>query len=351
MDNITLSSSVDLNITSTVASTAASTAVDLLVTTVLPHLPHGGVWVAFQTLHGILAVCVLIANCASLGVIYGVVPRLTPPLQLLTSVAFADLLAPWAVMTQYFPRSTCQDEIHTALMLTAHHAGAMSLMALACIHSVATFRPLQYERVISQRRTWIIINLIWLVALLTANVHFLATLTHHHTSKPYCLQVRDNLRLALVLAACLSGATALITGLMYGRILLHLKPIQSLMTPDDATPRKSTKGVVTGVMLASSFVIGWLPFIISKFAHISHAEGEAPPSLLVALNTCMVLVLLNCLLDPIIYGNRMTNMELAYTRLYHRARGWVATTWSRVRRRHDMDELPSTPLNPIESIC
>jgi hypothetical protein len=341
--------------TSTVASTAQTLAAflstDTLVATVSPHMPDLA-WLTFRGVHMTLAICVLIANCASLGVIYGVVSRLTPPLQLLTSVAFADLLAPWAVMTQYFPRSTCQDEIHTALMLTAHHAGALSLIALACIHSIATFRPLQYERVVSQRRTWVAVNVIWIIALLTANAHFLATLTHmHHDAQPYCQQVRTNLRLALVLALALSGSTALITGLLYGRILQHLKPIQTLMTPDERLPPKSTKGVITGIMPASSFIIGWLPFIASKFVQTSRAEGEASGSLLVALSSCMVLVLLNCLFDPIIYGKRMTNLALGYTRLYHRVRDWLVSVWNRLRRRQDADELPSTPLNPIESIC
>ncbi len=86
------------------------------------------IWKSFQVVHTTMTVLALIGNCVSLGVIYGLVSRLTPPLQLLTSLAFAEMLAPWAIMTMYFPASSCQDEIHSALLLTAHNAGAITLI-------------------------------------------------------------------------------------------------------------------------------------------------------------------------------------------------------------------------------
>ena len=62
----------------------------------------GATWMALPWLHGCMAVAALFANCLSLGVIYGTIPRLTPRLQLLTSISFSDMLAAWAVMTPYF---------------------------------------------------------------------------------------------------------------------------------------------------------------------------------------------------------------------------------------------------------
>ncbi len=63
---------------------------------------NGTTWMALPWLHGCLAVAALFANCLSLVVIYGNVSRLTPRLQLLTSISFSDMLAAWAVMTPYF---------------------------------------------------------------------------------------------------------------------------------------------------------------------------------------------------------------------------------------------------------
>ena len=69
------------------------------------------IWKSFQVVHTIMMIMALLLNCLSLGIIYGIVPKLTPPLQLITSLAFAEMLAPWAIMTMYFPASSCQDEI------------------------------------------------------------------------------------------------------------------------------------------------------------------------------------------------------------------------------------------------
>ena len=75
----------------------------------------------FQGVHTVLTVLALAANCLSLMVIYGAVPRLTPPLRLLTSLAFADMLAPWAIMTLYFSRSACQ--VRSALSVRHESVG------------------------------------------------------------------------------------------------------------------------------------------------------------------------------------------------------------------------------------
>ena len=52
------------------------------------------------------------------------------------------------------------------------------------------------------------------------------------------------------------------------RMFLHLTPIEAALSPESETessPRKSTRSVVTGVMLATLHVICWTPYLITKF--------------------------------------------------------------------------------------
>lgn len=309
-----------------------------------------GAWKAFEVLHAIFTVVALSINCLSLGVVYGVVMRLTPPLQMLTSLGFADMLAPWAVMTLYFPASACQHQIHSALMLLAHNAGALTLLVYAVIHNVATYRPLQYEKIITQRRTWITINLVWIVSIVTAHLHFLAVFLHQDAGKPYCDQVQQHFGLALIMTAAILATTVLIVALTYGRLFLHLRPLEAIAGGSSGEPRHSTKGVITGVLLMAVFLLGWGPFLIAKLEQVRQ-EPHLHPNLLIGLAASEIFVLLMAIIHPIVYGLRMTNMYTGYYRLYQRTRACIVTIWYRARNKNDGDDQPSTPLNPIESIC
>lgn len=317
-------------------------------------------WLVFQVLHTMLTVVALGNNCMSLIVIYGVVARLTPPLQLLTSLAFSDMLSPWAVMTMYFPASACQEEIHTALLLTGHNSAALALAVLALAHHVATFHPLQYDRIVTQKRIWITINLVWIAAILTAHVHFLATLAHvHDPAASFCANVQLGADVALVLSAGFCGVLGVVALCIYGRMLLHLRPLELAMTDQSADSgaanqqsRKSTRSVVTGIILAAVHVICWLPYLITKFEHVDRYP-KAPSSVLIANAACQVGVLVSCSANPTIYGLRMTNMQTGYHRLYQRIKGWFSVTWTRIASHATTadNDHPATPLNPIESIC
>jgi len=306
------------------------------------------IWTALRVSHTLLTMAALLGNVISLIVMYGMVQRLTPPLQLLTSLAFADMLAPWAVMTLYFPASACQDEIHSALLLTAHNAAALTVLALSLCHHVATFRPLNYERILSQRRLWLVINVVWIAALLCSHVHFLAVLAHHDPNRPYCLQVLATTDMALTLALGIAAAAVLTAVVVYTRILLHLRPINQLAA--SAEPRKSTRGVVTGILLAATYVLTWTPYLTTKLIQV-RTGGWTNFSILAALGVVQAAIIVRSVCDPIIYGVRMGVMQQGYLSLYHKCRGWAVSGWSRLANREGRDDLPSTPLNPIESIC
>ena len=309
------------------------------------------IWKSFQVVHTIMMILALILNCLSLGIIYGMVPKLTPPLQLLTSLAFAEMLAPWAIMTMYFPASSCQDEIHSALLLTAHNASAMTLIGLAFCHSIATFRPFQYERIVSQKRLWIFINVVWISSIITAHIHFLTVLSHHDPNRHFCIQVLEQTNLALMMSGAMSVTLAIFAGLIYTRIFVHLRPIHTFADPGNVSePRKCIRGVVTGTLLTATFLLARVPYLITKYTQVRD-NAFLHKGILIGLDVCQVMILINCVSDPILCGLRMSSLQNGYLAFYHKCRGWVVVTWHRVAKHVENDEQPSTPLNPIESIC
>jgi len=143
----------------------------------------GGGWLVwFQTVQTTLTVLALSDNCLSLLVIYGLV-RLTSPLRVLTSLSFADMLAAWAMMTLYLSTGntahhvTCGDVLHTSLLLWAHNAAALSLTSLVMSHHIATFRPLHYDSLLSSRRVWVLIAIVWSLSAVAAHLHYLIAAT------------------------------------------------------------------------------------------------------------------------------------------------------------------------------
>lgn len=272
------------------------------------------------------------------------------------NIILTALLYPNNAVIFFNDFSACQDEIHTALLLTSHNATALSLTVLAVCHAVATFHPLSYERLATQRRVWIVVNVIWIAAILFAHIHFLAVLTHFQQDITYCEQVGQNTRLPLIMSVTLTATLVLVTGCIYARVLLSLRPLRNF-SPDTGTtnPPKSIRGVITGMLLNLTYLICWLPWIITRFCSLTSDPSSRSPDdtidLQIGLKACQVLILLNALCNPLIYGSRGITMQTAYLTLYHRIRGRVRVTWYKCLGKEFAEDLPSTPLNPIESIC
>ena len=368
----------------------------------------------FQFVHTTLTIAALATNCASLFVVYGVIDRLLAPLQLLTSLAFAEMLAPWAVMTLYFGGSgggVCQDEIHTSVLLTAHNAAALSLGALAATHHAATFRPLQYSRLTSTRRVWAMALVVWVIAVVGAHIHVLFALDvvvgggdgGSGGRAVYCERIRQLTGVALNFSAVVGTVVVVSAVTVYSCILVHLRPVEAFRQPasrcavaaaastdaettsaaaagqqpwtlpmvastsssSSSSPR-STRGVFTGIILFVGHVVAWAPYLaVKQVAHWNDDQdgggggGRSMREFRVAIGVCQALIIVVCAADPVVYGWRMSNMRLGYSRLGQRVRQCAAAGWTRCLRRlaaaaagGARDETaPNTPLNHIDSVC
>ena len=309
-------------------------------------------WLIFQTVQTTLTVLALSDNCLSLLVIYGLV-RLTSPLRLLTGLSFADMLAAWAMMTLYLSAGnsehhvTCGNVLHTSLLLTAHNAAALSLTSLATSHYVATFRPLHYDGLLSARRVWIATATVWTLSCLLGHVQFVAAAVSHQTGTgSYCEAVARHSHIALILSTLIAGVCLLMAAVIYASILVYLRPVDAFVQQPAGLPdgrRRSTRGVITGVLLFSCYALAWLPYLTARHVRTSN----------LAVNVSGTTLLVGCATNPLIYGSRMTSLRDGYIRLWWRVVDRARMMWSRCRRRRsdDVSRLPTTPLNQLSSVC
>ena len=132
-------------------------------------------------------------------------------------------------------------------------------------------------------------------------------------------------------------------------LLLHLRPLTAL-SEGEGQPRKCTRSVISGALLLCAYFFSWMPYLVTKF---QHAQARPVPShaLQVAVWACEVAVLLGNTLTPVVCVLRMCSLQIGYYRMWSECQN----TWQRltncVLHPRNRGDLPSSPLNPIESIC
>jgi len=315
-----------------------------------------GRWLLFQPVQTTLTVLSLTDNCLSLLVIYGLV-RLTSPLRLLTSVSFADMLAAWAMMTLYLSAGnsphhvTCSDALHTSLLLSAHNTAALSLTSLATSHHIATFRPLHYDNLLSARRVWGVVASVWVLSCLLGHVQFLISAVFRDRDASYCETVATHSYVAVVISSLLATISLISAVYIYTRVLIYLRPVDAFVQQSASLPDgrgRSRRGVFTGILLFSCYALSWLPYLAVRHVYASSSRH-------LAVSLAGTTLLLGCVMNPVIYGSRMTSLQDGYVRLWWRAVDRSRTLWSWCRRRHSDDDavsrLPTTPLNQLSSVC
>lgn len=246
--------------------------------------------------------------------------------------------------------SVCQESINISLLLCACNASAWLMIALTTSHSVAIFRPLHYNKIVSQRRVWAVIAVAWFVGVFMACSGFLATAAGHYVDLlPFCVRAHTHQQVALIVSTFLTAGAFFFTAFMCGRIVAHLRPIESIANGGESnTSRRSTHRVTSTVMVAAVHAVTWLPYLIVKCMQLSRGVREDSVAITVGLAVCHTFILGACLLNPILCALRMTSLQTGYHRLYRRSRDCVAKMWFRIKRKEtDANEQPSTPLNPL----
>jgi hypothetical protein len=183
----------------------------------------GVAWLSLQGVHVCLVTASFFVNTLALVAAHGYAVRLSPCLQLLTSLGLAHCLAMCGVAALYFRPSSCQRQVHAGLVMAAHNATALTLAVWAVLQAAATLAPERCMRIARIRPIWVSVCSIWLLSLLAGHAHFLLAAcpslngAYHNndvtgTSQFYCQQAHDKSILPL-LASLAIYAVAVTVGI------------------------------------------------------------------------------------------------------------------------------------------
>ena len=210
----------------------------------------------------------------------------------------------------------------------------LNLMGMAIDHFMAINKPLLYSTIRKTKKIIIMIAGLWVVAILAGFSDFLSgiNIDDMFTAKlNYCeliwLTDYHDEYLTFVLAFLCLGVMLFIyikicikihhrhTGL---NIRQHIRQNQNR---DNMLNRKP---IITTLLIVGSFVLCWLPMCL--FQIILIIVVRVNPMVLRKFTTTLQdvdqylydLLLLNCIIDPIIYAVRMPEVRLGYQRLFMR---------------------------------
>ncbi|XP_013412391.1 adrenocorticotropic hormone receptor isoform X2 [Lingula anatina] len=284
----------------------------------------------------ILYIIGLVANALSFAAILNI-KRITARMILICNLALVDglvflfLLLSDCVHVIY----ECRNSMDFVLLSLLEMAG-LTLLTLGLEMYIAVCKPLHYSSWITKRWSWTALALIWgfvvgkLFILILSNVHDFCT---YGDTVEGVFQIQIKVQYygsILIFATCMAASTV-----FYIRIFLDVRSNQwaydkarrtSGSGPSREDRQRHVKTTITLFLLYGTLALSWGPWVIATFLSnvVQVCDPEICPDVLL---TSFILVWINSLLDPIIYGIRLPDIRQGYRRLFRRCCKCRQNTW------------------------
>ena len=240
------------------------------------------------------------------------------------------------------------------------NATLFNLMGLAIDHLMTITRPLEYPAIMKTKKVIIMICALWLTAIFAGFTDFFSGIPKYAEFKMvfnYCELIWITMYNDEYLTFALAFVCLVVMLFIYIKIFLVIRQTQNStlqnyrqstedqrklessnrrnpdvqrnaeslrnrqISPDN---RRNKKPLITTLCILFSFVICWLPMCLFQITLIivvrlnPAALQHIANSLKYADQYLYDLVLLNCIIDPIIYAVRMYEVQLGYRRLFRK---------------------------------
>ena len=288
-----------------------------------------------------LCLLALITNILSIIAVFNIPQKLTTHLKLIVSLGLADIFIVISVLLHivnrifnspmsYFGVNTPSDRLACACIaaiinsinIFAFLVSLLNLQVMAIDHYIGILHPWCYRRhFLSKTKVYIIIAVIWIISAFGGFSNFLfgyASYKNKEMFFNYCEYIMyDNFH-AEYLVFGVTMLAVLVMFFIYIRIYFEVKRIQTRTPsfPDETTQNK--KIMYTSFFIMASFCVCWLPNCIYQIIMIVkiHYDNSDFQHLfgtyLLISKYLYILILVNCLFDPIIYAIRLTIVRNGY---------------------------------------
>ena len=238
-----------------------------------------------------------------------------------------------------FP-SRCASLMIRAFNTTGLNLCLLNLTAMATDHYVAIIFPLHHSRIMAKKYGFIIVGVAWLIGFLLGFSDFYAESHNisriqdiHHVN--YCEAVWITRYQEEYCSFVLAFMTFAVMTYIYSRIYICIRkysPPGLFTTEEVQQPRRvkcifkvkirHKRALVTTLIILGTFLICWLPLCTFQIALLIQARVK--PEALIALTDILMnvdhhlynLLLVNSILDPIIYAIRLREIRLGYKMVF-----------------------------------
>ena len=291
----------------------------------------------------VLSMAAIFANVTSLAAIYQIRKVMNSHFRILVSLIASDLLvdisavahivnsiihpllAPGSGEWNERLASRCTYMAIKALNTTGLNITLLNLMAMAIDHYIAILRPFKLHSLLNRRRTILMIVIMWVIAFLSGFSDFfspLQTMSTDNSNTSYlnfCELVwvsayqEEYTTFAIVIIGFIS--------MLYMYLLIYCEVKgKTLDDTYDCKSHRNKRALVTTLLILGTFIFCWLPICIFSVVLIIITKVSVSPEILQFAYPILEqvdkylydLMLLNTLLDPIIYAIRMNEVRRGY---------------------------------------
>ena len=229
---------------------------------------------------------------------------------------------PWDARLNY----RCAFIIIKCLNSVGLNSSLLNLMCMAIENLMAITQSLHYPAIMKTKKIVFLISGLWVLAIVMGFSDFFSGIHIYHKYKSvynYCefiwlTQYHDEYLIFGLTFLCL-----VVMMVIYIKIYVKIHQRHEEHTSlTNQSPRQNRRPLITTLLILGSFVICWLPMCFFQVSLI--IVGKVSPGTLKTFTPSLQnadqylydLLLLNCIIDPIVYAVRMPDIRLGYRRMF-----------------------------------
>ena len=280
----------------------------------------------------------LAINLISIVAIYHI-QHLTTHLKLILSLGTADIFIIVSILLRMIDKifnsvmnmnvtipserltGACIEAVINSVTIFAFLISLLNLLAMAVDHYIAIIKPFYYIHLMSKKKAFIIIASMWSTAAIGGFSNFILGFPGFHLKRDlfnYCEFIMFNRFHGEYLVFGVTLLCLCIIVFIYLRIYFEVKKIhrQTPSFPHETIHNK--KAMVTTLLIIGTYSICWLPncmfqiyMIIQIYFDQNHVY-KLFSSYIIVSKYLYILLLTNCIFDPIIYAARLKIVQMGY---------------------------------------